>query len=551
MTFPLHLSHLLLSGLGLLSGLCALVPDLAAQTPTARLIHLTVDGKAGSASLLPGFRTHSCWSGLGVSSRGDVYMTASNHLQSGGNAAICKYDPVADKISVLGDLKSISTAANNWMPGESQHKVHTFLMEHADGKIYLASDDYDPSPFLRGAHVYTIDPATDQVVDFSKTQPFLMTKNLNVIANTGKAEERSGVFIEFYGIKGLSLNPRAPGVIYAMTYPDGHLIRYDTGNGAMQVVGQSKPVSYVFYTDNSGNAYYAKESGSGLSLVKYELATGNTTVVKSFFLGIELGAIAPTQSGNIVYCLEAATQKIYRLDCSKDSFTEFTTVCGTNWWQLYNLSLSPDGRSLYFVSNNNDRSTIRKIDLATKQCSEFLDINALLGSRDLCFGGVNVWDDAGNFYAPVWTYPDKSDLALLKVSTNDLPLESSPATLSVASGGSQTMNLNAGPDNANEEYLVLGSISGTQPGFEIHGLTLPLGYPDIYFDYTAFNPNSSFLPSSLGRLDSSGAATTSFQLPAGFNPSLIGLQLHHAFGVLDSTVTVVFTSNATPLTLVP
>ena len=39
-----------------------------------------------------------------------------------------------------------------------------------------------------------------------------------------------------------------------------------------------------------------------------------------------------------------------------------------------------------------------------------------MGSRDLSFGGVNVWSEDGSFYAPVWSSDySKDDLAIAKV----------------------------------------------------------------------------------------------------------------------------------------
>ena len=39
------------------------------------------------------------------------------------------------------------------------------------------------------------------------------------------------------------------------------------------------------------------------------------------------------------------------------------------------------------------------------------------GLRNLCFGGTNVWDEEGNFYAPVWTFgATPPDIGLLKVN---------------------------------------------------------------------------------------------------------------------------------------
>lgn len=191
---------------------------------SARLIYFTDNGLESGTTLLPGFRHNSCWSGIGASSKGDIYIAASNHYQSKngtgehGNVAIYKYSPEFDKITLLGDLQSVSSEVNNWMEGESQHKIHTFLMENADGKMYCASDDYYPSHFIRGAHMYTIDLETDEISDYSKTQSFVMKRDFSLVENQDFSSDTSGVFCEYYGIKGISLNPETPEIMYAMTF---------------------------------------------------------------------------------------------------------------------------------------------------------------------------------------------------------------------------------------------------------------------------------------------------------------------------------------------
>jgi len=213
------------------------------DTFSASLIHFTDDGSATGTPLFPDFRHHSCWSGIGVSSKGNIYIAASNHYQSSdgsgehGNVAIYKYNPVQDSIKLLGDLKSVSESVNNWMEGESQHKVHTFLIENNDGKIYFASDDYYPSHFIRGAHIYAIDIVTDEIKDYSKTQPFIMTKDFSVIENGETPSTTSGIFAEYYGIKGLALNRNEPDYLYAMTFSNpngisdpGYIIKHKIEN---------------------------------------------------------------------------------------------------------------------------------------------------------------------------------------------------------------------------------------------------------------------------------------------------------------------------------
>jgi hypothetical protein len=190
----------------------------------AEVLVFTDDGSPYGDPLFPGFRHHSCWSGIGRSSDGNIYIAASNHYQTttgsgnNGNVALYKWTPVPGEMTLLGDLKSISEAVDNWMPYESQHKVHTFLIENADHKMYFATLDYYPSFLVRGSHIYTIDLATDEIRDYSKTQPYVMKRDFSVVENTDQATTTSGVAVEYRGIKGISLNPHVPDILYAMTF---------------------------------------------------------------------------------------------------------------------------------------------------------------------------------------------------------------------------------------------------------------------------------------------------------------------------------------------
>ncbi len=210
---------------------------------SAEPIVFTDDGSPTGDPLLPGFRHHSCWSGIGASSSGNIYIGASNHHQTddgtgeSGNVAMYKYDPAKDEISLINDLKSVSKSVNNWMPNESQHKVHTFLIENVDRKIYFATMDYAPSFLVRGSHIYTIDIETDEISDYSKTQTYLMDRDLTTIMNGTMAATNAGVFTEYYAVKGIALHPGTPDILYAMTYArsasgggwdvePGNIIRY-------------------------------------------------------------------------------------------------------------------------------------------------------------------------------------------------------------------------------------------------------------------------------------------------------------------------------------
>lgn len=124
-------------------------------------------------------------------------------------------------------------------------------------------------------------------------------------------------------------------------------------------------------------------------------------------------------------------------------------------------------------------------------------------------------------------------------------------TLSLGSGGSQVLTLDAGPALGGLTYVLVGSLAGTSPGLVLDGtFTLPLN-PDGYFDYTLLVPNPWPLAGNVGVLDGSGQGTASFTLPPGLNPALAGITASHAYVVIDATPAFVLVSNPSVLTLTP
>jgi hypothetical protein len=127
------------------------------------------------------------------------------------------------------------------------------------------------------------------------------------------------------------------------------------------------------------------------------------------------------------------------------------------------------------------------------------------------------------------------------------PLSADVASISVGTGGAQTLQLQAGAASSGDLHLVLGSISGTSPGVPFGGGTLPLNI-DGYFMYTLGNVNSPPLSNSFGFLDGTGSATTQFALGAGSPSSLAGLEIFHAFITLDAvTFAANLASNTIPV----
>jgi len=85
--------------------------------------------------------------------------------------------------------------------------------------------------------------------------------------------------------------------------------------------------------------------------------------------------------------------------------------------------------------------------------------------------------------------------------------------------------LNRGPAEAGRGYHVLGTLSGTVPGFDLVGLHVPLNR-DPFLETTWFHPGPPDFPGSVGQLDPAGHAAARLVLPAAVSAALVGEQFH-------------------------
>ena len=133
-------------------------------------------------------------------------------------------------------------------------------------------------------------------------------------------------------------------------------------------------------------------------------------------------------------------------------------------------------------------------------------------------------------------------------------LDGSPDTISLNLGGSQTWQLNAGISKAGWPYLILGSGSGTSPGFPINDVVLPL-VVDAYTVYSLQSANKGPFSNTVGVLDAAGKTTASLTLPGLLDPSLAGTTLHHAalgFNLIPGvSIRAEYVSNPVAVMLVP
>lgn len=150
---------------------------------------------------------------------------------------------------------------------------------------------------------------------------------------------------------------------------------------------------------------------------------------------------------------------------------------------------------------------------------------------------------------PFWAVAQAGDGTVTDLIVKVSALSTTTSSLSFSAGGAlATLSLDAGPAFANRTYLMLGSFSGTSPGVYVNaGVKLPLNF-DSYFNHLLLSPNPPVLQNSIGVLNAQGKATATYVNPTDLRPTLIGLQISHAYLL---TPTNDFASDAVTFTLTP
>ncbi len=150
-------------------------------------------------------------------------------------------------------------------------------------------------------------------------------------------------------------------------------------------------------------------------------------------------------------------------------------------------------------------------------------------------------------------FGDDGTLALLAdfgvVKTRIGSLTGAPKTVSAAVGGTHTLFLNATAAHAGEPYLLVGSASGTTPGFNVGPFHVPLNL-DFYTDLMVAGPNAPPFGNNVGVLNSSGRAVATVTIPPAI-PGIAGVVLNHAFASVNGAGALSFVSEAASLTIVP
>ncbi len=103
-------------------------------------------------------------------------------------------------------------------------------------------------------------------------------------------------------------------------------------------------------------------------------------------------------------------------------------------------------------------------------------------------------------------------------------------SISLSAGGVQELSIHINPGFASSLYWTLGTTAGTSPGTQVDFLNIPLNDDGKggYMQYTIGNPNSQYLQFSRNFISQGGRGLVYFTVPAGTEPALAGVVIHHA-----------------------
>lgn len=150
----------------------------------------------------------------------------------------------------------------------------------------------------------------------------------------------------------------------------------------------------------------------------------------------------------------------------------------------------------------------------------------------------------------VWSFTAPGTPLVFQAQYVERTLWANRPALSIAAGGTVGFDLLSGTAQAGQMYWLLGSFTGTTPGFDYGGVHVPLNF-DILTSFAAGYPNSQMLVNTLGLLSPGGSASASFVLPPALAPpALAGLHLDFGYVVADpNTLQLRMASSTVPVVL--
>jgi hypothetical protein len=335
---------------------------------------------------------------------GNVYVATSDHTT---NSALFKLNPKTDVMDYVGDARSASEAANNWLPNETAEKFHVRPLWYQN-RVYVATADYSnqDAGYLqrRGYHWYAYDTISNQFLDLSANSP-------------------NGVEVPHISIFSSAIDEKR-GVIYALGSPNSNLYRYDLKTGVTTDLGRSPMLTRPMYNpgrflwvDSRGRVYFTVATAG--TLAPGEPAT--PTYVLYWDPNTGWGAEPTWQITEMLRVGQCSLDKkrcyiltypldLYMFDDETRTFTklakgELSTShisSRTRNYRVRSMNLSPSEKKIYFINDSAPANSLFEWEAPfTSPPRELARVEALDSRHDVrytAFTAHDAWDPQGRFY---------------------------------------------------------------------------------------------------------------------------------------------------------
>jgi hypothetical protein len=350
-----------------------------------------------------GLRPSQSWHATASSPDGDIYVAGMDHVT---NAALYRLKWRAGQLQFVGDARSASEAARNWMPGETAQKFHTRPLWH-NGKIYVAtmdrSDLDDQYLTRRGFHWYAYDPTLNKLTDLSASEP-------------------GGTAVDHGNVVTLASDP-VRNVIYGAGVPTGEIYRYDVARGRTDILG--RPSSYdqpyvytgrVMWVDSRGRLYFTASNAKSPSVhghVHYYDPETGFGERKDWLLqdgqALEVGQ-CQAQGKRCFFSDDRG--HVYRFDDDGPSWSYLGQIetgrgqiePGQPMTYIWLFDVTADASKVYAATSTSpqrsDFTSLNEFDLTTGTTRRLCALSELDPAlRDLhIHTGYDAWDPEGRFY---------------------------------------------------------------------------------------------------------------------------------------------------------
>lgn len=334
------------------------------------------------------------------------------------------------------------------------------------------------------------------------------------------------------------------------------LMDIDKTNANYTILGSlaSPVVAGLAYHAPSGMLYATDTSSR--NLVRINPFNGNTTVIGNTGIYLPHGAAIDPATG-IMYVTEGSPGSLYTVNLNNAAATwvgslgvahigalDFDPTTGV----LYGAyAYSDTSGALYTINTSNGKATFVASTHRINGLS-FDSTGNLYASENGLFAGTqsslySVDKTNGNWTLIGGLVVDN----VLGLVFGSPALYVDVAQLSAGAGGVANFTLAADTGNANRNYLLLGSVSGTSPGINLPGglEVLPLKW-DLFTNIVIQLVNTATFVNFMSKLDGTGSAPATFVFPPGTGAS--GYTMYYAYALNKPFD---FVSNPVSIPIVP